>query len=88
MGSCYLRWARGVVNCETLEYGDMSQVWVAHASRVLVSAARRNDLFWSRDQTVCVWTKKFAIARRARQHASRVRYPDNRRHTPKIDKHA
>jgi hypothetical protein len=24
MGSCYLRWARGVVNCEPLECGDMS----------------------------------------------------------------
>jgi hypothetical protein len=29
----------------------MSPVWVAHAARVLVSAARRNDLFWS-------WTKQ------------------------------
>src|SRR3954453_4882394 len=26
---------------------DLSRVWVAHAARVLVSAARRNELFWS-----------------------------------------
>jgi hypothetical protein len=32
--------------------------------------------------------KKVAIASRARQHASRVRYPDIRRYTPKIDKSA
>ena len=30
--------------------------------------------------------KKFAIAGRARQHASRVRYPDIGRYTPEIDK--
>ena len=37
---------------------------VAHSSRVLVSASRRNNL------------AKFAIGRRGRQHSGRVRYPD------------
>jgi len=41
----------------------------AHAARVLVSAARRNDRFWNCDQRVCDAAEKFAIARRARQHA-------------------
>ncbi len=50
--SCYLRWARGVVNCETLECGDMSQVWVARASRVLASASRDRELFQVHKHTV------------------------------------
>ena len=66
----------------------MSQVWVAHAARVLVSAARRNDLFWTAIKQCAYTLKKFAIARRARQHASRVRFPDSGRYTPKIDKSA
>ena len=41
-----------------------SKAWVAHASRVLVSASRRNNL-----------QEKFANPRRLRQHARRVRYP-------------
>ena len=44
MGSCYLRWARGVVNWETLDAVTFA-VWVAHASRVLASASRDRELF-------------------------------------------
>src|SRR6266508_104677 len=52
-------------------------VWVAHASRVLVSASRRNDLsFDFRPRRRCESKGKFAIARRNRQHARRARYPE------------
>jgi len=60
-----LRWARNAVNCETLECSDLSRVWVAHAARVLVSAARRNELFWSCDQTVCLCNWKSSRSRDA-----------------------
>jgi hypothetical protein len=41
-----------------------TRVWVAHASRVLVSASRRDSLLG-----------KPVIARRDHQHAGRARYP-------------
>ncbi|PYL60986.1 MAG: hypothetical protein DMF24_08625 [Verrucomicrobia bacterium] len=49
---------------------------VAHASRVLVSASRRNNLCFAFHQAVTMieLKGKFAIAGRARQHARRVRY--------------
>jgi len=51
---------------------------VAHASRVLVSASRRNSLFWRLgSQTYCTHEGKSAIAGRNRQHARRVRYPES-----------
>jgi len=83
-----LRWARNVVNCETLQCSDLSQVRVAHVSRVLVSAAPKQSFLELRSNRVPMQLKKLAIARRARQHASRVRYPDRGRYTPKIDKSA
>ena len=43
--------------------------WVAHASRVLVSASRGNRLFNRAPNG------KFATVRHRRQHAGRVRYP-------------
>jgi len=50
--------------------------WVAHASRVLVSASRRNNLALG-DQCGLRLTAegKFAMARHHRQHARRGRYP-------------
>jgi hypothetical protein len=45
---------------------------------LLVSASRRNNLFFAFHQPVKMseLKQKFAIAGRARQHAVRVRYPD------------
>src|SRR6266496_1857517 len=49
--------------------------WVAHASRVLVSASGRNNLCYRYGirEKGCL-REKFAIAGRSRQHARRVRY--------------
>jgi hypothetical protein len=50
--------------------------WVAHASRVLVSASRRNGLPNTSQLTLELNAyEKSAMARRHRQHARRVRYP-------------
>src|SRR6266480_947077 len=58
--------------------GAQGETWVAHASRVLVSASRRNNLSLSlTPQRRYLLTGKFAIAGRARQHARRVRYPES-----------
>jgi len=55
---------------------SIADFWVAHASRVLVSASRRNNLFlWAERGDELSTQAKFAIARRARQHARCVRYP-------------
>jgi hypothetical protein len=52
-------------------------VWVAHASRVLVSASRRNNLFFGFDpQEAAKADEENSRSRgRNRQHARRVRYP-------------
>src|SRR3954470_19623337 len=53
----------------TVENGEWRiAIWGAHASRVLVSASRRNRL-----------SGKFANPRRLRPHARRARSPDCRR---------
>jgi len=57
-------WRRKTVD-EILQTVSRQYFRVAHASRVLVSASRRNNLF----------LQKSALARRQRQHARRVRYP-------------
>jgi hypothetical protein len=60
----------------------MAAFWGAHASRVLVSASHRNNLFSRQrfEEVRCrsAWKpteEKFANPRRLRQHATRVRYP-------------
>src|SRR5439155_18048498 len=57
--------------------------WGAHASRVLVSASRRNDFcFWSRKQARMEMHEESSRSRgRARQHARRVRSPESRAHS-------
>ena len=56
---------------------DMQVFWLAHASRVLIAVSRRNKLFLgSIAEYGRALTGKSAIARRARQHARRVRYPE------------
>ncbi len=52
---------------------------VAHVSRVLVSASRRNNLFFEfRPQWENGIHKKSSRSRaRGRQHARRVRYPES-----------
>jgi hypothetical protein len=50
--------------------------WVAHASRVLVLASRRNGFCLTIVRGACGNLKKSSRSRgRARQHAGRVRYP-------------
>ena len=57
--------------------GRGRQIWVAHASRVLVSASRRNDLSLA---PVLVCKKRVRKSprprERVRQHTRRVGYPD------------
>jgi hypothetical protein len=57
-----------------------ARVWGPHAARVLVSAARRNELQFS-----IYWVvhdkEKFAMASRHRPQASGLRYPEFRHHT-------
>jgi hypothetical protein len=51
-----------------------AQFWVAHASRVLVAASRRNKLLQGRQDPRCFRaSRKFAIAGRARQRDIRFR---------------
>ncbi len=52
-------------------------IWGAHATRVLVSAARGN-LLQSRVSPV----KKSSLGESPRQHASRVRSPEDARRSP------
>src|SRR5204863_9842254 len=53
---------------------------VAHASRVLVSASRRNKLLVKTRRSIaaCCTDKSSRSRVRARQHARRVRYPERR----------
>jgi len=53
---------------------------VAHASRVLVSASRRNKLLVKTRRSIaaCCTDKSSRSRGRARQHARRVRYPERR----------
>jgi hypothetical protein len=81
MGSCYLRWARGVVNCENLDCGDIAGLGSARGSRAGFGGAAKRSFLGLRPSSAPMHLKKFAIARRARQHASRVRYPDSERYT-------
>ncbi|PYK29473.1 MAG: hypothetical protein DME58_11330 [Verrucomicrobia bacterium] len=60
----------------------------ARGSRAGFGGAPKRAFLELRSNSVPMQLKKFAIARRARQHASRVRYPDRGRYTPKIDKSA
>jgi hypothetical protein len=53
---------------------EAAALWVAHASRVLVLASRRNNLFLCGFSRQHHRTRKSAKARRFCQHASRVRY--------------
>jgi len=52
----------------------------AHASRVLVSASRRNKLFWLCNSETKVRDGEDALAR----HAGRVRYPEQIAVTPAL----
>ncbi|PYJ14181.1 MAG: hypothetical protein DME93_00690 [Verrucomicrobia bacterium] len=54
-------------------------LWVAHASRVLVSASRRNNLFFEfrMQQRMETNVQSSRSRGRDRQHARRVRYPNN-----------
>jgi hypothetical protein len=55
----------------------MQQVRVARASRALVSASRRNNLFLAHHYLVAIpLNKEFAMAGRHRQHARRARSPE------------
>src|ERR1035437_7137973 len=60
-------WKKSLVRFMELHKTWLRSFRVAHASRVLVSASRRNNLL----------RKKFAIARRNRQHSRRARYPES-----------
>jgi hypothetical protein len=60
-------------------------IWVAHASRVLIAVSRRIELFFSSDiKTFSVIERTFAMARHYRQHARRVRYPDENTRLPEL----
>jgi hypothetical protein len=64
---------------DTLQYkGLIAFRWVAHASRLLVLAFRQNNLpvCFSCKLQLRDWSEKSANAKRIRQHARRVRYPN------------
>jgi hypothetical protein len=76
-----LRWARGVVNWETLDCGDMSRF--GERTRLACWFRRRAETIFierAMGPQVCLAFKKFAIA-------SRERSP-NGRFAPSIDKRA
>ena len=63
----------GNLLCKIVQFGFFG---VAHPSRMLVSASRRNSLSLTREsRSASTQQEKSAIARRARQHPRRARYP-------------
>ena len=60
-------------------------IWAVDASRVLIAVSRRNELFFRSDiKTVSIIGRKFAMAGHHRQHARRVRYPDEDTRLPEL----